>query len=246
MNLLHKNIEQACRKLKLSGLAQEWQTIEFQTKDQYLHDLLSLELKGRETNRINRLVKSALFPVYKTMDDFVWNQNIDIPQGITKEYIENCEFLDTRENLIFMGAVGTGKSHLATALAMKVCASGRSVRFFTAAGLANLLYEKNQKGSFHSFMKSLQKTELIVLDEVGFVPLHKDASELLFQVVSDCYERRSLIITSNLEFSHWNSIFGDKRLTAALVDRLVHHSHILVFSGESYRLTQSMKRVKRS
>lgn len=107
------------------------------------------------------------------------------------------------------------------------------------------MYEKNQKGAFNTYMKSLQKVELIVLDEVGFVPLHKDAAELLFQVVSDCYERRSMIITSNLEFSHWNTIFGDNRLTAALVDRLIHHSHILVFSGESYRLAQSMNRVRK-
>ena len=94
----------------------------------------------------------------------------------------------------------------------------------------------------NSFLAGMKKTELIVIDEVGFVPLHKDAAELLFQVISDCYERRSLIITSNLEFSQWNTIFGDNRLTAALVDRLIHHSHIVIFSGESYRLTQSMQR----
>ena len=245
MIFLNKQIEQAFRKLKLSGLAKEWQTIEFQSKEQFLWQLLSLELLERDTNRINRLVKSAAFPVYKTLDDFVWTSNIDIPQGITREYIENFKFIESKENLIFMGAVGTGKSHLGTAIALRACEAGKNVRFFTAAGLANLLYEKNQKGSLNAFMKTLQKMDLIVLDEVGFVPLHKDASELLFQVVSDCYERRSLIITSNLEFSHWNSVFGDKRLTAALIDRLVHHSHILVFSGESYRLTQSMNRVKR-
>ena len=94
----------------------------------------------------------------------------------------------------------------------------------------------------NAFLTAIKRTELIVLDEVGFVPLHKDAAELLFQVVSDCYERRSLIITSNLEFSQWNTVFGDNRLTAALIDRLIHHSHIVVFSGESYRLAQSLMR----
>lgn len=133
---------------------------------------------------------------------------------------------------------------MAVAIALKACQEGKSVRFYTAAGLANILFEKNQKGGLNQYLNSLKKVELIVLDEVGFVPLHKDAAELLFQVVSDCYERRSMIITSNLEFSHWNTIFGDNRLTAALIDRLIHHSYILVFSGESYRLTQSMLRIK--
>ncbi|MCD7820954.1 MAG: ATP-binding protein, partial [Clostridiales bacterium] len=145
-------------------------------------------------------------------------------------------------NLIFMGAVGTGKTHLATALSLQACQKGQRVRFFTAASLANTLLEKNNKGTLNAFLSGLKRTELIVLDEVGFVPLHKDGAELLFQVVSDCYERRSMIITSNLEFSQWNSVFGDNRLTAALIDRLIHHSHIVIFSGESYRLTQSLTR----
>lgn len=154
----------------------------------------------------------------------------------------NLDFLAPKENLIFMGAVGTGKTHLATAISLQACQRGHRVRFFTAASLANLLLEKNNRGTMNSFLASIKKTELIVLDEVGFVPLHKDAAELLFQVVSDCYESRSLIITSNLEFSQWNTVFGDNRLTAALIDRLVHHSHIVIFSGESYRLTQSLMR----
>ena len=116
------------------------------------------------------------------------------------------------------------------------------MRFFTAASLANLLLERNNKGALNSFLENLRRVELIVVDEIGFVPLHKDAAELLFQVISDCYERRSLIITSNLEFRQWNTVFGDNRLTAALIDRLIHHSHIVIFSGESYRLTQSMNR----
>lgn len=119
---------------------------------------------------------------------------------------------------------------------------GRRVRFFTAAELANILLEKNTKGTLNNYLGTLKKVELVVIDEIGFVPLHKDAAELLFQVISDCYERKSLIITSNLEFSQWNTVFGDNRLTAALVDRLIHHSHIVIFSGESYRLTQSLNR----
>lgn len=237
-----EQIEQYMRTLKLGGMAREWRGVEFQSKEQYVRELLELELRERETNRINRMVKTAGFQVIKTLDDFVWNQGIELPVGLTREYMEELQFLKPRENLIFLGSVGTGKTHLATAIALAACQAGRRVRFFTAASLANLLLERNNKGTLNSFLENLKRVELIVVDEIGFVPLHKESAELLFQVISDCYERRSLIITSNLEFSQWNTVFGDNRLTAALIDRLIHHSHIVIFSGESYRLTQSMNR----
>ena len=239
---MFEQIEQNMRTLKLGGMAKEWRSVQFENTEQYVADLLRLELREREANRINRMVKTAGFRVIKTLDDFIWNQNISLPAGLTQEYMESLRFLKPKENLIFMGTVGTGKTHLATAIALKACQEGRCARFFTAASLANLLLEKNSKGALNSFLAGLKKVELIVIDEIGFVPLHKDAAELLFQVISDCYERKSLIITSNLEFSQWNTVFGDDRLTAALIDRLIHHSHIVIFSGESYRLTQSMRR----
>lgn len=235
-------IEQYMRTLKLGGLAKNWRSVEYQSTEQYVTELLEIELREREANRINRMVKTAGFRVIKTLDDFVWNSGIELPHGLTREYMTDLGFLEPKENLIFMGAVGTGKTHLATAIALKACQEGRHVRFFTAAGLANILQERNAKGTLNSFLSTLKKTELIVIDEIGFVPLHKEAAELLFQVISDCYERKSLIITSNLEFSQWNTVFVDNRLTAALVDRLIHHSHIIIFSGDSYRLTQSMNR----
>lgn len=237
-----EQIEQYMRQLKLGGLAREWRSVKYRDTDQYVTDLLLLELRERETNRINRMVRIAGFRVLKTLDDFIWSQQIELPVGLTREYMEELRFLPPKENLIFMGTVGTGKTHLATAIALKACQEGKQVRFFTAASLANILMEKNAKNTLNSYLATLKKVELIVIDEVGFVPLHKDAAELLFQVISDCYERKSLIITSNLEFSQWNTVFGDNRLTAALIDRLVHHSHIVIFSGESYRLTQSMRR----
>ncbi len=239
---MSEQIEQYMRTLKLGGMAREWRSVAFQEPEQYVRELLELELREREANRINRMVKTAGFQVIKTLDDFVWNQNIELPLGLTKEYMANLQFLQQKENLIFLGSVGTGKTHLATAIALNACQAGRRVRFFTAASLANLLLEKNNKGTLNSFLENLKRVELIVIDEIGFIPLHKEAAELLFQVISDCYERRSLIITSNLEFSQWNTVFGDDRLTAALIDRLIHHSHIVIFSGESYRLTQSMLR----
>jgi DNA replication protein DnaC len=239
---MNERIEQYMRQLKLGGLAKEWRSVEYHDSEQYVADLLQLELREREINRINRLIKNAGFHVLKTLDDFEWNPNIELPTSLSREYMTDLKFIPAKENLIFMGAVGTGKTHLATGISMQACQQGHRVRFFTAASLANLLLEKNNKGALNTFLAGLKRTELIVLDEVGFVPLHKDAAELLFQVVSDCYEQRSLIITSNLEFSQWNTVFGDNRLTAALIDRLIHHSHIVIFSGESYRLTQSLTR----
>jgi len=239
---MSEQIEQYMRTLKLGGMAKEWRNVDFENPEQYVRELLELELREREVNRINRMVKTAGFQVIKTLEDFIWNQNIELPAGLTREYMERLQFLPQKENLIFLGSVGTGKTHLATAIALKACQTGRRVRFFTAVSLANLLLERNNKGTLNSFLANLKRVELIVVDEIGFVPLHKDAAELLFQVISDCYERRSLIITSNLEFSQWNTVFGDNRLTAALIDRLIHHSHIVIFSGESYRLAQSMNR----
>jgi len=241
---MHEQIEKYMRTLKLGGLAKEWQSVKYQSNEQYVTELLEIEMKEREINRINRMVKTAGFRVIKTLEDFVWNPSIEIPQGLTKEDMETFTFIEKKENLIFMGAVGTGKTHLATAIALRACQNGKHTRFFTAASLANILLEKNQKGTINNFLSTFKRVELMVIDEIGFVPLHKDAAELLFQVISDCYERKSLIITSNLEFSQWNTVFGDNRLTAALVDRLIHHLHILIFSGESYRLTQSMLRQK--
>jgi len=237
-----EQIEQLMRQVKLGGMAKGWRSVPYENTEQYVTDLLTLELQERETNRINRMVKTAGFRVIKTLDDFEWTSAIELPGGLSQEYMTDLQFLTPKENLIFMGSVGTGKTHLATAIALKACQEGRRVRFFTAAELANILLEKNTKGTLNNYLSTLKKVELVVIDEIGFVPLHKDAAELLFQVISDCYERKSLIITSNLEFSQWNTVFGDNRLTAALVDRLIHHSHIVIFSGESYRLTQSLNR----
>lgn len=239
-----ENIEQTMRALKLGGLAKEWRNVTYTNKEQYIGELLEIEMRERDANRISRMIKQAGFRVVKTLDDFIWKQGVEIPKTISREEIETASFVNQKENLVLMGAVGTGKTHLATAVALELCQQGRKVRFFTATGLANVLQEKHQRGLLTSFMTSLRKVELLVLDEIGFITLHKEAAELLFQVVSDCYEQKSLIITSNLEFSQWNTVFGDSKLTAALIDRLIHHSHIVVFSGPGHRLEESMRRQK--
>jgi DNA replication protein DnaC len=239
------NIEQAMKALRLGGLAKEWRSVSYHNNEQYMRELLNLEIKEREANRTARMIKQANFRVIKTLDDFVWKSTIEIPPTITQQEIETASFLKNKENLVLMGVSGTGKTHLAAALAMSLCEKGRPVRFYTATGLANILQEKHQRGTLVSFMSSLRKVELLIIDEIGFITLHKEASELLFQVISDCYEQKSLIITSNLEFSQWNTVFGNDKLTAAMIDRLIHHSHILVFSGPSHRLEESVQRQKK-
>jgi DNA replication protein DnaC len=240
-----QSIEQTMRTLKLGGLAKDWRSAEYREPEQYMRELLDIEVREREANRMARMIKQAGFRVIKTLDKFVWKPGIEVPGSITREEIEEASFVARKENLVLMGMQGTGKTHLASAIAMKLCEQGRHVRFYTAAGLANILHEKHQRGTLTSFMNSLRKVELLVLDEIGFITLHKDACELLFQVVSDCYEQKSLIITSNLEFAQWNTVFGSDKLTAAMIDRLIHHSHILVFSGPSHRLEESVHRQRR-
>jgi DNA replication protein DnaC len=239
------SIEQTMRTLKLSGLAKDWRSVEFRDYEQYMRELLDIEVRERDANRMARMIKQAGFRVLKSMDNFIWKPTIEIPGSITCKEIESADFVGRKENLVLMGAVGTGKTHLATAVALSLCQKGRHVRFFTATGLANILQEKHQRGTLTGFMNSLRRVELLVLDEIGFVTLHKEASELLFQVVSECYEQKSLIITSNLEFSQWNTVFGNDKLTAAMIDRLIHHSHILVFSGPGHRIEESMARQRR-
>ena len=149
-------------------------------------------------------------------------------------------FIQRKENILAVGAVGTGKTHLATALGIKACSQRKSVRFYRCLDLVNVLLEHHRQGRLGSTMTLLGKYDLLIIDELGFVPLHRDGAELLFNVVAQAYERQSIIVTSNLEFGQWNSVLGDNRLTAALIDRLVHHAHILAFEGESYRLRKAL------
>ena len=155
------------------------------------------------------------------------------------------EFIERRENVLLIGNSGTGKTHLATALALAACHDGRRVRFFSVVGLVTQLLEAREDRGLERLFKQLSRQDLLVLDELGYVPFTKAGAELLFEVVSRAYERQSLIVTTNLPFEQWAEVCGSERLTGALLDRLTHRVHIVEANGESYRLRDSQRRLKR-
>ena len=232
-------IKEYCKQLKMGKVFyQEYQDIQADTQEAFLAELLLRELEHREITRKNRNLKAANFDRIKTFEDYSFD-NIQLPASLTVEDIKKVEPVKRKENLILYGPVGTGKSHLATAIGVEACNQGQRVKFFSTASLVNQLTDLKDRGELKKFMNQIEKWDLLICDEWGYVPLEKGGAQLLFQVISECYEKRSIIITTNLEFSKWNGIFYDERMTAAIIDRLIHHSHLLVFSGPSYRLTHS-------
>lgn len=153
-------------------------------------------------------------------------------------------FVPEKKNLVLYGPVGTGKTHLATALGVIACEKGYRTRFFTAAELVVRLSEAYATGTLEKLLKSILRADLLIIDEWGYVPVDRQGAQLLFRIISDSYERRSLILTTNLEFSKWGSLFTDDQMAAAMIDRLAHHGHILLFEGESYRMKHALMRQK--
>ena len=232
-------IKQYCKELRFGkNLYENYSKIQANDYADFLAQLLKLELDNRELTRKNRNLRAAGFDVIKTFEGYSFSQ-IQIPPALDIEQLKTASFIDKKENLILYGPVGTGKSHLATAIGVAACSGGKRVRFFRTASLVNQLSEAKAKGELKRFMRLVEKTDLLICDEWGYIPFEKEGSQLLFQVISECYERRSVIITTNLEFSKWNGIFYDEKLTSAIIDRLVHHSHLLVYTGPSHRLTHS-------
>jgi DNA replication protein DnaC len=228
-----------CKKLKLGDLTKLATQVTFENETQYLTDVLRLALKHREDKRIERLIRQAKFPVVKSFDGYNYDP-ITWPHGFDKEQLLSLDFIKKKQNIICLGAVGTGKTYLAIALGVKACSQGKKVRFYRTLDLATELAEKHRNGNLNKALQQLQKLDLLILDELGYIPFEKTSSQLLFHVISNSYQQQSVIITSNLEFGRWNEIFQDDRLTAALIDRLVHQAHILGFSGPSFRYREAM------
>ena len=201
----------------------------------YLLQVLELELLDREKRSAERRLKAARFPTIKTLDTFDFAARPSVNKMLIGELVR-CEYIDKRENVLLIGNPGTGKSHLATALAAEACARGYRVRFFRTTELVTALIEARNELSFLRLKAQLAKLDLLVLDELGYVPASKVGAELLFDVISTAYERTSLIVTSNLPFESWIEVLGSERLTGATLDRLTHRCRIIETKGESYRL----------
>ena len=217
---------------------------EQQTPLAYLAALLEAEVAERAERRERRRLIDARFPLIKRLEDFRFDDNPQVPQATIAALAEGSWITD-RESIILIGESGSGKTHLATALAVCACQQGRRVRFSTLAALANELQEAESRRELQRVVSRYARVELLVLDEVGYLALPEGAAELVFQVISERNERASLIATTNLPFGEWTKVFPDPRLAKAVVDRLTHRAHIIETGSESWRFKHGLARSKR-
>lgn len=237
---MKEKIYNCCRELRLStSLSENAIAFSGDTNQEYLLKVLQAEIEYRSSKRKNLHLKQAGFDNIKTFENYHFDK-IMFPGTISIDSLKSLEFISKRENLILYGRNGAGKSHMATAVGVEACMQGRRVKFYKTASLVNELTDAKANGSLSKILKRLSKLDLLICDEWGYLPFDSEGSQLLFQVIADCYEKRSLVITTNIEFSKWNGIFYDDQLTAALIDRLVHHSHLIVFDRESWRFEHSL------
>ena len=206
---------------------------------EYLATALKSEVDRREENKRERLVKKAHFPVYKTFEGYEY-RCVKLPPALSKEDLEEARFVEDKTNLILYGPVGIGKTHMAIASGIKACQKGYKVRFYSVTELVLKLAEARKNGTLEKLRSELNGLDLLILDEWGYVPVDRDGSQLLFRVISDSYESKSLLLTTNLEFSKWGGIFTDDQMAAAMIDRLVHHGHLILFEGNSYRMEHAL------
>jgi DNA replication protein DnaC len=207
----------------------------------YLLRLIELELLDRERRVTERRIREARFPAVKSLDTFDFTAIPSLNKMLVIE-LARSEFITRRENIIALGNSGTGKTHVALALGLSACQKGCSTLFITAHSLSSQLMEARDRKRLMKLQAQLQNVKLLIIDELGYVPLSQVGAELLFEVFSQRYERGSTMVTSNLPFEEWPSVFQSERLTGALLDRLTHHVHILELNGDSYRLKHSASR----
>ena len=209
----------------------------------YLLRLAELELIDRERRMVERRIKAARFPATKSLDSFDFKAIPSLNKMMVLE-LARCDYITHNENIIAVGNSGTGKTHIALGLALAACQKGLTVGFITASALVHELLEARDEKRLLRLQKQFTKDRLLIIDELGYGPLSPTGAELLFEVFSQRYDRGSSIVTSNLPFVEWTSVFGSELLTGALLDRLTHHFHILELNGESFRLKQGRRRTK--
>ena len=230
----------AGRSCSLTGaVLREWAEAGTPRQVEYLAGYLEAERASREASKRATLLRRCALPAPKSFDGYDWSA-VSWPEGLGREDLTSLSFLARREDLVLMGDVGTGKTHMASALCALACESRAEARFFTASSLVMRLRRAAEEGRLDREMSQIGRAGLLVIDELGFLPLDPEGARLLFQVFADAYERQSVVITTNLEFSRWGSVFGDDQMAAAVIDRVVHHGRLLQFRGESYRVSHAL------
>lgn len=239
-------IAELIKALKLPTIGREYPSLARQARDEgwayedFLRDLLDAELRQRQQHAATRRLREARFPDIKTFEQLDW----EALQGVSRPKVQelvSCQYLETGEDVVIAGPIGTGKTHLAIALGVEAARRRHAVAFTRAADLVRGLLEARNEQTLTRLHQRYQRVALLIVDELGFVPFDRTGGELLFNLLSDRYERRSTIVTTNLAFSEWVQVFGDEKLTTALLDRLGHHAHILTPKGESYRTRKRKK-----
>lgn len=201
--------------------------------------LIEDEAAVRERRKRERLMRKAKFPQVKSFEGCDFSE-VALPDGYTVDALRSLEFIDAAQDFVFHGRTGRGETHLAIAIGIAAVNRGREARFFAAAELVMALTKAHNDGSLDRIMKDISKCELLIVDELGYVPLAQAGARLLFQVLSDCYESRSLLITTNIEFSKWGVVFGDDKMASAIIDRVMHHGRLLEFNGSSKRMEHAL------
>ncbi len=233
-------IAEQLKALKLPAFAAEYTALARQARDggwdyeDFLRELLESELRSREERTAKRRLREAKFPDIKTLDQLDW----DALNGVSKQKImelATCEFLTKADDVIIAGPVGTGKTHVAISIGVEAARRRFRVAFFRAAELVRTLTEARDERTLTLLHRRLRRVDLLIVDELGFVPFERAGGELLFNLLSERNETRSTLLTTNLSFGEWVQVFGDEKLTTALLDRLGHHAHVLTTKGESYR-----------
>jgi DNA replication protein DnaC len=219
----------AVERLAERARAESW------THEEFLAACLQREVAARESHGGEGRIRAARFPARKSLEDFDYDHQRSLKREVIT-HLGTLDFVTAKDNVVFLGPPGTGKTHLSTGLGIRACQAGHRVAFATAAQWVARLTDAHHAGTLQDELTRLGRYPLLVIDEVGYIPFEAEAANLFFQLVSSRYERASLIVTSNKPFGRWGEVFGDDTVAAAMIDRLVHHAEVIALKGDSYRL----------